>query len=251
MSADVPASLGGPFPAPPTSSAWQRDPVTGLGVDGPQWVLEYWSQQHDVFDFVRVEDIAYDKRPGHVERRLHRRFRSGHAPAQPTPPAPPVPTFGPGLSTNGRVWKMVLDPADPKVSPSLSILIEGDDKAVKTVDEIHQPDNIESTVNGLYVTEDPGSSQQFNFTAEQLADPRRTEARLWQYRFDTGVATVAPKVDQAPTRPRPTSSDRVARAISGPGSRPASSTRPRRSARAPSSSTSRPHTLWVDAARRG
>ena len=30
----------------------------------PQWVLEYWSDTHGVFTFVRVEDIAYDKRPG-------------------------------------------------------------------------------------------------------------------------------------------------------------------------------------------
>ena len=35
-----------------------------IGIDGPQWVLEYWSQLNNVFDFVRVEDIAYDKRPG-------------------------------------------------------------------------------------------------------------------------------------------------------------------------------------------
>ena len=51
--------------------------------------------------------------------------------------------------------------------------------------------------NALYLTEDPGSSQQFNFTPEQLADPNRTEARLWQYRFDTGTSTVAAKVDQS------------------------------------------------------
>ena len=47
-----------------------RPPLTGhrddpqIGIDGPQWVLEYWSQLNNVFDFVRVEDIAYDKRPG-------------------------------------------------------------------------------------------------------------------------------------------------------------------------------------------
>ncbi len=32
------------------------------GIDGPQWVLEYWSDINNVFQFVRVEDIAYDKR---------------------------------------------------------------------------------------------------------------------------------------------------------------------------------------------
>ena len=49
----------------PTNGSWQRDlRTTPAGIDGPQWVLEYWSQLNNVFDFVRVEDIAYDKRPG-------------------------------------------------------------------------------------------------------------------------------------------------------------------------------------------
>ena len=54
------------YPLPPTDGSWQRDlrSVASLGIDGPQWVLEYWSQLHNVFDFVRVEDISYDKRAG-------------------------------------------------------------------------------------------------------------------------------------------------------------------------------------------
>ena len=35
--------------------------MTSVGIDGPQWVLEYWSDINNVFQFVRVEDIAYDK----------------------------------------------------------------------------------------------------------------------------------------------------------------------------------------------
>jgi hypothetical protein len=55
------------FPLPPNDGSWQRDnrtPTPSTGYDGPQWVLEYWSQLNNVFQFVRVEDIAYDKRPG-------------------------------------------------------------------------------------------------------------------------------------------------------------------------------------------
>ena len=55
------------FPPPPNNiSNWQTDlrSVAPLGIDGPQWVLEYWSDMNNVFQFVRVEDIAYDKRPG-------------------------------------------------------------------------------------------------------------------------------------------------------------------------------------------
>ena len=48
------------------TAAGRRDlrSATPLGIDGPQWVLEYWSDINNVFQFVRVEDIAYDKRPG-------------------------------------------------------------------------------------------------------------------------------------------------------------------------------------------
>ena len=182
MAADVPAEFGGPFPLPPNDGTWQRDP-TGIGIDGPQWVLEKWSQLNGVFGFVRVEDIAYDKRPGMSNTVYVVDSGRGTAGAS-----------QPGRSTNGRVWKMVLDPNDPKVVTSLSILIEGDDMPVKTLAEIHQPDNIESTVNSLLLTEDPGSSQQFPFGS---TDANATTARLWRYDLATGVASVALKVDQS------------------------------------------------------
>ena len=54
------------YPLPPTDGSWQTDlrSTTPVGIDGPQWVLEYWSDINNVFQFVRIEDIAYDKRPG-------------------------------------------------------------------------------------------------------------------------------------------------------------------------------------------
>jgi hypothetical protein len=187
MSADVPADLDpndpGAYVPPPNDGTWQRDPVTGNPVDGPQWVLEQWSRRHGVFAFVRVEDIAYDKRPemSNVVYVVDSGRGSTGAVAN-------------GKSTNGRIWKMVLDPTDSTKVTSLSILIEGDDNEVKTPTEMHQPDNIESTANALYFTEDPGSSQQFPAGS---TDPAATTARVWQYRLDTGVNTVALKVDQS------------------------------------------------------
>ena len=80
------------FPLPPTNATWQTDlrSVTPVGIDGPQWVLEYWSDINNVFQFVRVEDIAYDKRPGmgnvvYISRlgpRPARRPEPGHAELQ-------------------------------------------------------------------------------------------------------------------------------------------------------------------------
>jgi len=172
------------FPLPPTNGSWQRDnrTTTPTGLDGPQWVLEYWSQLNNVFSFVRVEDIAYDKRPG-MENTVYV-VDSGRGTAG---------TPGPGVSTNGRVWKMVFDEDDPTSVTSLSVFVEGDDSPVKTVGEVHQPDNIESTTGGILLTEDPGSSQQFPIGS---TDPAATTARLWWVPF-AGSPQVVLKVDQS------------------------------------------------------
>jgi hypothetical protein len=172
------------YPLPPTDGSWQRDlrSLVPLGIDGPQWVLEYWSDLNNVFQFVRVEDIAYDKRPGMGN--VVYIVDSGRGSTG---------VSQPGRSTNGRVWKMVLDPSDPTIVTSLTVHVEGDDNPVKTLDEVHQPDNIESTQNGLLLTEDPGSSQQFPVGS---VDPNATTGRLWWVPF-SGTPAVVAKIDQS------------------------------------------------------
>jgi hypothetical protein len=178
------------YPLPPTDGSWQLDlrfatTPPGPGIDGPQWVLEYWSDLNNVFQFVRVEDIAYDKRPGMENVVYIVDSGRGRTAAQSLDT-----NF---RSTNGRVWKMVLDKDDPTKVTSLTVLVEGDDNPVKTPTEIHQPDNLESTLTGLLVTEDPGSSQQYPFGS---TDPTATTARLWYVPF-SGTPEVVAKVDQS------------------------------------------------------
>ena len=128
------------YPAPPNDGTWQTDlrkPIR-TGIDGPQWVLEHWSDLHDVFQFVRIEDIAYDKRRGmHNVVYLADSGRGRRADQ-----SLDTPNF---KSTNGRVWRMVLDKRNPTKVTSLTVLVEGDDHPVKTLGEVHQPDNLEST----------------------------------------------------------------------------------------------------------
>jgi hypothetical protein len=178
------------YPLPPTDGSWQTDlrSTTPVGIDGPQWVLEYWSDINNVFQFVRVEDIAYDKRPGMgnvvyiVDSGRGRRVDQSLD----------TPNF---KSTNGRVWRMALDAHDPTKVTSLTVLVEGDDADVKTLTEVHQPDNIETTPNGFFLTEDPGSSQQFPAGS---TDPLATTARLWYVPLaDPTAAQVVAKVDQS------------------------------------------------------
>jgi hypothetical protein len=181
------------FPAPPTNGSWQRDlrSVAALGIDGPQWVLEYWSDINNVFQFVRIEDIAYDKRPGMGNVVYIVDSGRGRRPTE----SQDTPNF---RSTNGRVWRMVLDPNDPTKVTSLKVFVEGDDSPVQTLNEIHQPDNVESTQNGILVTEDPGSSQQFPVNS---TDPNATTGRLWRVPFSdpagAGTPSVVVMIDQS------------------------------------------------------
>jgi hypothetical protein len=179
------------YPPPPDDGTWQRNPFAPpplKGVDGPQWVLEHWGDLNNVFQFIRVEDIAYDKRPGMGN--VVYVIDSGRGLA----PVPPATSAPPGASTNGRVWKLVLDPDDPTTVLSLSILIEGDDRQTRDPERIHQPDNLESTPSSLLIQEDPGSGQQFPFGS---TDPRATSARIWKYDLATGAMSVVAVVDQS------------------------------------------------------
>ena len=190
------------YPEPPSDGSWQPEPrhqpplpPPVPGVDGPQWVLQHWSDINNVFQFVRVEDIAYDKRPGMGNVVYVADSGRGRAGLAGTPETTGGVTY-PFRSTNGRIWKMVFDKNDPTAVTSLSVFVEGEDAAVKIPTEIHQPDNLESTMNGIYVTEDPGSSQQF---PSGSLDPAATTARLWRVPFAGGdtAKQVAAKVDQS------------------------------------------------------
>jgi hypothetical protein len=151
---------------------------------GDQSALETASDNANVFQFVRLEDIAYDKRPG----------MSNVVYAADTGRGATSAGGNAFTSSNGRNWKFVLNPSDPTHVLSLSVLIEGDDSPVKTLGEIHQPDNVETTQHGLYITEDPGGSQQFPFDS---TDAAATTARIWRYELTSGATTVVAKVDQS------------------------------------------------------
>src|ERR687897_811878 len=180
------ADLG--YPAPPSGV-----------VDGPQWVLEHWSNVNNVFQFIRIEDMAYDRKQKNVVYFAD----TGEPRALPDPATGrlrrgPSGTIGPW--PNGRMFKMVLDREDPKVVKSLSILIDGDSRGAAgagALDLIHQPDNVETTKDLLLFQEDPGSHNQYPLGTG-------TTARIWAYDLKRGgapfvVARVNQSADEGPT----------------------------------------------------
>ncbi len=168
---------------------------------GDQAALETWSNANNVFQFIRIEDIAYDRNdhnvvyfadtgePRAVPDATTGRLRRG-----------PAGTLGP--YPNGRLFKMVLDEQDPTVVRELSILINADVGGYNNVGVIHQPDNVETTSGSLLIQEDPGGHN----NATSPAFPNATNARIWRYDLATGSLSVVAEVVQSadPTAARGT-----------------------------------------------
>jgi secreted PhoX family phosphatase len=151
---------------------WQGEfiPVPDDVADGttalaPQAGLEQWSNDNNVFQFIRVEDIAYDKNTPYVvyfadtgERRAVENPATGRLMRAPSGTMGPYP--------NGRIFRMVLDPHDPNRVVSFSILLDADAGGYDNPDVMHAPDNIDTSGRSLMVQED--SSQPPN-------------SRIWRY----------------------------------------------------------------------
>ncbi|MEA2783761.1 MAG: hypothetical protein QOK29_5357, partial [Rhodospirillaceae bacterium] len=110
------ASVGGHFIAVPDAIA-----------DGDQTGLETWSNANNVFQFIRIEDLAYDRNDNHIVY-----FADTGEPRAVADPATgrlrraAAGTEGP--YGNGRIFKMVLNASDPTVVDSLSVLIDADEE---------------------------------------------------------------------------------------------------------------------------
>ena len=169
-------------------------PVPRAIAVGDQTGLESWSNANNVFQFIRVEDIAFDRNDSNVVYFAD----TGEPRALPGPGAARM-TRGPagtrGPFPNGRIFKMVLDPSDEAHVLSLSILVEGDPLDPDSAGNpafIHNPDNVETTGTSLLFQEDPGSQNQY-----PASNPAGTTARIWRYDLSSGALTVAAKVNQA------------------------------------------------------
>jgi hypothetical protein len=98
-----------------------------------------------------------------------------------------------GPYPNGRIFKMVLNAADPKVVDSLTILINADLGGYNNPNAMHNPDNIDASANGsLMIGEDPGSHN-----GTRTAFPNATAARLWRYDLASGALSVVAEVNQS------------------------------------------------------
>jgi hypothetical protein len=150
----------------------------------PQAGLEKWSNDNNVFQFIRVEDIAYDRNDPNVVYFAdtgERRARPDTSPLDGRLDRGPSSFVGP--YPNGRIFRMEFDPTNPLEVTSFSILLNSDPGGLNNPNVMHQPDNVDTSSNSLMVQEDSGQAP---------------ESRIWRYDFTTQEWTVVASVrDQA------------------------------------------------------
>lgn len=154
------------FIAKGTSTPIHWVAVSAAGTDAN---LETASQAAGSFNFVRVEDFAYDKTTPGV--------------------AYFVTTGSPGsVNPYGRLYKWTFDPAAPTGPGQLTLLLDGSEGVVS-------PDNIDINASGkLMICEDPN----YNLSTAPLSLIRDTY--LWEYDVYTKALTPVLEMDRAAAR---------------------------------------------------
>jgi hypothetical protein len=135
--------------------------------DGDQNALEDWSNDNNVFQAIRLEDLAADKN----DARTIYIADTGRTRVVPDPATGRM-TRGPGgtvgLADNGRIFRMIMNEDDPTIVDSLTILADGDLEGTEVFVPMINPDNIDTSKKSLMVQED------------------RDGAVIWQHRFNQG-----------------------------------------------------------------
>jgi hypothetical protein len=155
----------------------------------PQDALEDWSNANNVFQFIRLEDIDYDPDdPLTVyftdtgNTRIYQEPTTGRLRRLISATDPLVPE---SRSSNGRVFKFVMNASNPLVVDSFSIVADGGAPAVPGGmgaipgnPPMRAPDNIDVGHSSLMLQEDA------------------SDAKVWMYSLATGTWTHVAQVDQ-------------------------------------------------------
>lgn len=124
------------------------DYARGTHGGNPQTDLETWSNDNNVFQFIRIEDIAYD--PDDPKTVY---FTDTGATVQPGANGRMI---SGGTAQNGRIFKMVLNAINPKQVTSFTVLADGN------VTGFTRPDNVAVGHSTLMLQEDASTTPNTN-----------------------------------------------------------------------------------------
>ena len=155
-----------------------KEIARGLTDEAPQDALENWSNDNNIFQFIRLEDLAYDR----GNNRVVYIADTGQTRIVPDPETGRM-TRGPsgteGQADNGRIFKMEFNEKNPHKVDSFSILADADAPESEIYVPFVNPDNVETSQTSLMVQED--------------AD----DARIWHHDFASGSWDVVAMVNDA------------------------------------------------------
>jgi hypothetical protein len=169
-----------------TGDDWQgefirvpKEIARGTTAERPQKALEDWSNANNVFQFIRVEDIAYD--PDQPRVVYFADTSTTRIVPDPTTGRLKRLPSGAGLYNNGRIFQMEFDANNPRKVDSFSIFLNADTGGpIGPGAPMHQPDNLGISVNSLMVQEDASANN-----------------RVWRYDFSTATWGVVAHVNES------------------------------------------------------
>ncbi len=153
-----------------------RNIALGTTAEAPQDALENWSNDNNVFQFIRLEDLAYDVNDPSVVY-IADTGRSRVVPDPATGRLVRGPSGTTGLADNGAVFKMVFDENNPRKVVSFSMMAQGDDAGAGAFVPFVSPDNMDTSANSLMVQEDADN------------------AKIWQLDLSSGAWSVVATVN--------------------------------------------------------
>ncbi len=156
------------------------DIARGTSAGEPQQALEDWSNANNVFQFVRVEDLDYDRNNKRIvyfadtsTTRLEEDPATGRLVRRSSPFVGPY--------NNGRIFRMEFSAKNPKYVKSFKIMLDGDSGGpnLSGIAALTNPDNLATSRHSLMVQEDTTS----------------IFSRVWNYDFASHTWSVVATVN--------------------------------------------------------
>ncbi len=141
-------------------------PVPDAIADGDQNDLENWSNANNVFQAIRLEDLAYDRNDPRVVY-IADTGATRVVPSATTGRLVRGPGGTIGRADNGRIIQMVFNVDDPTVVDSITVLADGDATGSDKYVPFTSPDNVDTSKKSLMVQEDTANAQIFQYRFNQ------------------------------------------------------------------------------------
>jgi hypothetical protein len=153
-----------------------KEIARGQTESAPQQALEDWSNENNVFQFIRLEDLAYDRNNPRIVY-VADTGRSRIVPDPNTGRMQRGPGGTAGFADNGRIFKFVFNEKNPRKVDSFSVFADGDAPGTPEFVPMTSPDNIDTSIYSLMVQEDTD------------------DAKIWNRDFSTGTWNVVATVN--------------------------------------------------------